>query len=193
MEDHYEVKDYAFCLMTTHVNLLLEPPGAAGALAQLMQRLAVRQTRWYVHRLEGRSGTLWESRYKSSPVETNTYLVACARSIELNPVRAGMVARPGDYPWSSYPSKTGGPPIPWLDLDPCDQGLGREAQERARRYQAFVDAAIPPDEWARMRQVLQRGQLTGTDRFVEDIAATIGTRITRRGQGRPKKELDTKT
>lgn len=66
-----------------------------------MKALAARATR-YRNRLEGRSGTLWESRYKSSVVQSDTYLLACCRYIELNPVRARMVAEATDYPWSSY-------------------------------------------------------------------------------------------
>ena len=184
---HYGVKVYALCLMTTHVHLLLQPADAPDALAQLMKRLAARQTR-YVNRLEGRTGTLWESRYQSSLVETDTYLFACARYIELNPARARMVARPEDYAWSSYHSRIGEPAIPWLDGDPCYEALGRTAQERARRYQAFVMEVIPEEEWRLIREALQRGQLTGSESFIEEIAAKIGKRITRRGQGRPKKE-----
>ena len=82
----YGVKVYAYCLMTNHVHLLLAPETMAG-LAQLMKRLAGRQTRYH-NRLEGRSGTLWESRYKSSLVDSDVYLLACSRYIELNPVRA---------------------------------------------------------------------------------------------------------
>src|SRR5881296_2637448 len=123
---HYGVKVYAFCLMTNHVHLLLEPGEAPGVLTQLMKRVAARQTR-YVNRLEGRTGTLWDSRYKSSPVETESYLLACARYIELNPVRAKLVARPEDYPWSSFRDKIGVCHTSWLDLDPCYQGLEHSA------------------------------------------------------------------
>jgi len=185
---HYGVKVYAFCLMTNHVHLLLEPGEAPGVLAQLMKRVAARQTR-YVNRLEGRTGTLWDSRYKSSPVETEAYLLACARYIELNPVRAKLVARPEDYPWSSFRDKIGVCHTSWLDLDPCYQGLGHSAPMRARLYHAFVMAAIPEEEWRLMRQAIQRGQLTGTERFTEEVAAKIGKRIALRGQGRPKKEV----
>lgn len=87
-------------------------------LLQLMKRVAARQTR-YVNRLKGRTDTLWEIRYKSSPVETERYLLACARYIELNPVRANMVARPEAYEWSSYRDKLGEHRHPWLDVDPC--------------------------------------------------------------------------
>jgi len=81
------IKVYAWCLMTNHVHLLLEPGEEFAALGRFMKRLAGRQT-YYHNRLEGRAGTLWESRYKSSPVDSNHYLLACIRYIELNPMRA---------------------------------------------------------------------------------------------------------
>jgi putative transposase len=93
------VKVYAFCLMTNHVHLLLDPGDDPMALAKLMKVLAARTTR-YRNRLEGRTGTLWESRYRSSIVQNDTYLLACTRYIELNPIRARMVAHPRDYPWA---------------------------------------------------------------------------------------------
>ena len=84
-----------------------------------MKALAARATR-YRNRLEGRTGTLWESRYKSSVVESDTYLLACCRYIELNPVRARMVAEAGDYPCSSYRTRVTDPSdSDWLDMDPC--------------------------------------------------------------------------
>ena len=63
----------------------------------LMKRLAGRQAR-YVNRLEGRSCTLWEGRYKSSPIQADRYLLACRRYVELNPLRAGMCGRTRGIP-----------------------------------------------------------------------------------------------
>jgi putative transposase len=115
----FGVKVYAYCLMTNHVHLLLAPGEAVAGLGQLMKALAARATR-YRNKLEGRSGTLWESRYKSSVVQSDTYLLACSRYIELNPVRARMVARPEDYVWSSYlPRISNSAEHDWLDSDPC--------------------------------------------------------------------------
>jgi putative transposase len=182
------VKVYAFCLMTNHVHLLLDPGETPEALAQLMKRVAARQTR-YANRLQGRTGTLWESRYKSSPVETERYLLACCRYIELNPVRAHIVAQPEDYLWSSYQDKIGMRQTPWLDIDPCYYGLGCTAQERARRYQTFITEAVPEKEWALIRQAVQRGQVTGTQQFLEAVAATVGKRVALRGPGRPRKAV----
>ena len=88
-KDLYGVKVYGFCLMTNHTHLLLEPGDTIAGLGQLMKRLAGRQTR-FANRQESRTGTLWEGRYKSSPIQTDTYLLACSRYIELNPVRAAF-------------------------------------------------------------------------------------------------------
>ena len=83
----YAVKVYGDCLMTNHVHLVLQPGERVAGLGQLMKRLAGRQTR-FVNRQERRSGTLWESRYKSSPIQTEAYLLPCYRYVELNPARA---------------------------------------------------------------------------------------------------------
>ena len=93
----YDVKVYGFCLMTNHVHLILQPGEAISGLGQLMKRLSGRQTR-FVNRQEFRTGTLWEGRYRSSPIETDAYLLACCRYVELNPVRARMSDDPAAYP-----------------------------------------------------------------------------------------------
>lgn len=180
----FGIKVYAFCLMTNHVHLLLAPGDSVAGLGQLMKALAARMTR-YRNKLEGRSGTLWESRYKSSVVETDTYLLACCRYIELNPLRARMVARVEDYPWSSYRLRMG-TDDDWLDSNPCIEALGKSASERSSRYREFVAQAIPEHELRLVRDALQRGQLTGTGRFVDEVEEIIGRRIERRGQGRPR-------
>lgn len=101
-----DIRVYAYSLMTNHVRLLLCLGEEVAAMGRLMKALAARATR-YRNRIEGRSGTLWEGRYKSSPVQTETYLLACTRYIELNPVRARMVLVAGDYAWSSYRQRIG--------------------------------------------------------------------------------------
>jgi putative transposase len=181
----YGVAVYAFCLMTNHVHLLLAPREPAG-IGKLMKRLAGRQTRHH-NRLEGRSGTLWEGRYKSSLVQREDYLLACCRYIELNPVRARMVATPQEYVWSSCRQRLGLDTVQWLDHDPGYLALGTSDTERRRRYREFLRAAIPTGEWQLMREAVQRGQLTGTARFADDVAAILGRRVERRGQGRPAK------
>lgn len=181
----FGVRIYAWCLMTNHVHLLLCPSDSSG-LGKLMKRLAGRQTRFH-NQLESRSGTLWEGRYKSSVVHNADYLLACCRYIELNPVRAYMVATPGEYRWSSYRERMGQACEGVLAADATCLFSGVSEDERRSRWFAYVRDAIPPGEWAFIREAVARGQLTGGQRFVEEVAAVIGRRVEHRGRGRPPK------
>ena len=185
-KERLECKVYAYCLMANHVHLIVVPGNQEKSLSFLMKRIAGRQTR-YVNKLEKRSGTLWEGRYKSSPISTNEYLLACSRYIELNPVRAGIVAEPKSYRWSSYGAKVGRAEQEWLDLDFQYLGLATTAAERQLKYRDFVRETIPESETERIRQAVQRGQLTGKQRFIEEMEMKVGRRIEFRGPGRPGK------
>ena len=98
--DEAECKLHAYVLMTNHVHLLLTP-----RKAEAVQKLIISLGRRYVqyfNRSYRRTGTLWDSRYKSSLVQAETYLLACQRYIELNPVRAALGDDPAHYHWTSY-------------------------------------------------------------------------------------------
>ena len=138
-----DIEVFAWCLMTNHVHLILNPGANAQSIGLLMKRLAARQTR-YINKCKRRTGTLWEGRYKASPIQTDAYLLQCCRYIELNPVRAAMVTQPEEYEWSSYRAKIGLETFGILDLDPCYLGL--ESPEET--YRAFVEAGISPDEYS---------------------------------------------
>jgi putative transposase len=177
---------YAYCLMTNHVHLVLDPGAEGENLSLLMKRVAGRQTR-FVNCREKRSGTLWEGRFRSSPISTDDYLLACCRYVELNPLRAGIVADPAAYRWSSYVGKVGGERVDWLDLDPAYLGLGASAEEREACYRRWTLDAVDEEELELMRRSIQRGGLTGGSRFVDEVATLLGKRIEPRGPGRPKK------
>jgi putative transposase len=177
---------YAYCQMTNHIHLIVDPGDNPESLALLMKRVAARQTR-FVNALEGRTGSLWEGRYKSSAIETDRYLLACCRYVELNPVRARMVGAPEDYLWSSYRHKVGLAESPVVDLDPCYLAMGGAHRERVARYRRWVAEAIPPGEWRLIRDAVQRGQLTGSQGFVEQVQQRIGRRVAQRGRGRPRR------
>jgi len=185
-KDAFGVRVYAFCLMTNHVHLLLAPE-SAGALGLLMKRLAGRQTQHH-NRAEGRRGTLWEGRYKSSPVQSDSYLMACVRYIELNPVRARMVASPEDYFWSSsqrWFARSN--PYPWLDPIPFPEEFGTDWTRQSEQYKCFLHEAIPEGEWELIRDSVTRCQLTGDSRFVDEVEKILGRRLEHRRPGRPKK------
>jgi putative transposase len=186
----YAIKVFAYCLMTNHVHLLLQPDEDEASISKFMKVVAARQTR-YRNRLEGRTGTLWESRYKSSLVDRQSYLLACERYIELNPVRAKMVADPAHYRWSSYRRKMGLAQDHVVDLDSAYLELAGTDIERRACYRQFIEAGVSASEYQLIRESLQRGQLTGQQQFLDEIEAIIGRRVEQRGPGRPRKEVVT--
>jgi len=179
-------KVYAFCLMTNHVHLVVDPGNHPENLSLLMKRLAGRQTR-FVNKMEKRSGSLWEGRFKSSPINANEYLLACCRYVELNPLRAGMVEEPWQYPWSSCRAKAGFAELPWLDLDPFYMSFGNTFENRAAEYRTWLRETIPENELQLIREATQRGELTGNRMFEREISEKLGRRIELRGPGRPRK------
>ncbi len=178
-------KVYAYCLMTNHVHLVVDPGDRVENLGLLMKRVAGRQTR-YINKIEKRSGSLWEGRYKSSPIEANEYLIACCRYVELNPVRAGLVKDPAQYRWSSCSAKSGIEEQPWVDLDPFYLSFGNSAQKRAEKYMQWLGEAVSDDELNLIRGATQRGQLISGKKFAEEVSRKIDRRIELRGPGRPK-------
>ncbi len=150
-----------------------------------MKRLAGRQAA-FVNKQEQRSGALWEGRFKASPVQRDTYLLACCRYVEMNPARAGMVAGPRQYRWSSYRERMGLAGRSLLDRDAGYLALGDDETQRRQRYQAYVQQGASDQEMALVRSAWARNQLTGNPRFVDEIERRIGQRIECRGRGKPK-------
>src|SRR5690242_6535614 len=91
---------HAYCLMTNHVHLLVTPPDEH-ACSMLMYQVGSGYVP-YFNRRHQRTGTLWEGRFRSCLVESREYVLSCHRYIELNPVRASMIASASAYPWSSH-------------------------------------------------------------------------------------------
>ena len=183
----FSIQVLSYCLMTNHIHLVVVPGDDTAAISKLMRVLAGRQTR-HVNKLERRSGTLWEGRFKASLIDTERYLLACCRYVDLNPVRAMMVAAPEEYKWSSFRGRADFSHDPILDRHPVFEALGEFPEQRARAYYRFVTRGTSDDELSIIRQALQRNQLTGDARFKIEIEARIGRRLSARAQGRPKKE-----
>ena len=181
----YEVKVYGYCLMTNHVHILLDPGSNVDSLALVMKRVAGKFARRFNGR-HNRTGSLWESRFKSSPIQTDPYLLACCRYIDLNPVRAGIVEHPGTYPWSSFRQKASASAETWIDSDPCYAALGKTMGRRMQSYARFVTEGIPADgEIELIRRALNSGKLTGNGQFIDAVEMTTGERIELVPPGRP--------
>jgi putative transposase len=184
--NRFDVEVHSFCLMTNHVHLLVSPGPEAHLVSAFMRMLAARQTR-YVNKQEHRTGTLWEGRFKASLVDSSSYLLACHRYIELNPVRAGMVGHPAEYAWSSYRHHAGIEHTKWLDEHEELRALGPDSRARQKAYAALVEEGISEEEYGVIRTAWRRNQVTGPDRFREELERRSGRRLSTAGPGRPGK------
>lgn len=174
---------HAYVLMTNHVHLLVTP-AAADSVPRLMQSVGRRYVR-HVNDSHGRTGTLWEGRYRASPVDSDGYLLACQRYIELNPVRARMVAAPRDYPWSSHAANAAGAADPLVRPHPLYLALGQSPEARQQAYRQLFEQALDEDLVAEVRAATQGGWAIGGERFKEEIAARLRRRVTPLPPGRP--------
>jgi putative transposase len=175
---------HAYALMTNHVHLLMTGD-RPGSVASLMHRVGSRYVR-RVNEDRGRTGTLFEGRYRACLVESDRYLLTCTRYIELNPMRAGMVDHPALYRWSSYRANAGLEPTGLIA--PRDEylQLGRSCEERAHAYRALFDCMIPVPVLDEIRLQLNRGCVLGSVGFAESIAQRSGRRAHVVDPGRPR-------
>ena len=174
---------HAYVLMTNHVHLLLTP-----RKAELVPKLVISLGRRYVqhvNRRYGRTGTLWDSRYRSSLVDADAYLLACQRYIELNPVRAGMVEAPEHYRWTSYHANAMGRSDAMLTPHPLYLAFGREAGERQANYRELVRAQFAHATLSAIRLALGQCQPLGDAKFHTEIERRTGLRREVRPRGRP--------
>jgi putative transposase len=181
---------HAYVLMTNHVHLLLTPSHAE-SLPRTMQSLGRRYVR-HINWSHKRTGTMWEGRYRAAPIDSEAYFLACCRYIELNPVRARMVAHPRDYDWSSYRAHADGLKDPLVSDHPLYRRLGRTAGERQREYRGLFRAKLGEDFLAALRAATNGGWALGNDRFKRQIAKMAGRRAAPLPKGRPKAQLNDK-
>jgi putative transposase len=176
---------HAYVLMTNHVHLLLTPEDANGA-SLLMKYVG----QYYVHHVNQtyrRTGTLWEGRFKSCLAQNQTYVLACYRYIELNPVRAGMVACPGEYQWSSHAANADGGAL-GETLTPHPEFLALGASDALRReaYRALFADELDPRLTRAIRESTNGNVALGNPRFQAEIETMLQRRARRGVPGRPR-------
>ena len=171
---------HAYVLMTNHVHLLVTPHAEDG-ISKMIQRLG----RYYVQYFNytyRRSGTLWEGRYKASLIDSDAYALTCYRYIELNPLRAGMVGHPAEYPWSSYRGNALGEDDALLTPHPLFLALGDSAIERQAVYRTLFEAHFDERTLDEVRSSINKAWVLGSEHFREKIA----TQLNRRASPLPK-------
>lgn len=176
---------HAWVLMTNHVHLLVTPnaPGAASRAVQALGRRYVR----YVNRAHGRTGTLWEGRFRACAVHAPEYLFRCMQYIELNPVRAAMVDEPGEYRWSSYRRNALGFDDQLVSQHPLYSALAATKEAQRLAYRALFDAPIDAPMLAHIRSATAAGHLLAGERATKAVEAAEGRRLGPAPRGRPRK------
>jgi putative transposase len=149
--------------MTNHVHFLVSPE-TAESTGRMMQSLGRRYVRFFNDRYH-RTGTLWEGRYKSTLVDTDTYFFMVATYIEMNPVRARMVAHPEEYPWSSFAANALGRSNPLLTPHELYLALARNHEERQQIYRQLFIHKPEPHLVACLRSATNKGWAFGSDAF----------------------------
>ncbi len=147
---------HAYVLMPNHVHLLVTPPTDT-ALSKAMQSLGRRYVRWFNDKY-GRTGTLWEGRFRSTVIDADRYLLACSRYIELNPVRAGIVNSPELYRWSSYSHHAGVLVDPLVIDHPLVWALGNTPFERQLAYRRLFEVDLEAEFVQALRSATNRGR-----------------------------------
>lgn len=162
---------HAYALMTNHVHLLLTPTHEESA-SKMMKELAQLASRRTTARK--RTGALWEGRFRSSIVETATYLLRCYRYVELNPVRAALVRDPAQYPWSSCRSNAYGEFSPVITPHPQFLALADDEAARRDAYRTLLGNRVSEGELAFFRNRSRGGFVIGEPDFEHDISRASG-------------------
>jgi putative transposase len=172
---------HAYVLMPNHVHLLVTPQ-TAGDVGRVVQALGRRYVRWFNDR-HARTGALFEGRYRSTVVDADRYVLTCMRYVELNPVRAGLVAQPRDFPWSSHRHHVGRAVDPLIIDHPVYWALGNTPFERQAAYLQLFEQSPSAVELAAIRHSTHGGWLLGSAETVTRLSPT--RRPLARKAGRP--------
>lgn len=175
---------YGYCLMSNHIHMIIQP-SHKDSLSKMIKMIAGRYTR-YINKVYNRTGTIWEGRFKSSPIQKESYLQACIRYIEMNPLRAKIVADLKEYPWSSYNKRAYGKSDPILDIDPYYLELGKTNAERINAYRTWFNNLIPKEELDCIKVGVERSLPIGSGGFSTDLSKRLGMEIGVRPRGRPR-------
>ena len=176
---------HAFVLMDNHFHLLATP-STPEALPKTMQALGRRYVRHF-NTVHGRSGTLWEGRYRSTVLQARAHLLACMAYMDLNPVRAGLVEQASDYAWSSYGIYAGLRTDFQLSVPALVWALGNTPFARESAYRDLVQRGVSAELVALLTDSVLHGWAVGDSDFVARMQQETSRRLVRAKPGRPAK------
>jgi putative transposase len=181
----FRVALHAYVLMDNHFHLLLTPETEDG-VPKMMQAVGRRYVRYFNDR-HRRTGTLWEGRYRSTLIESERYLIVCMVYLDLNPVRAGMVAQPADHLWSSHRHYIGQVFERYLTPHPLYWELGNTPFAREAAYAKMVHAGLSAPQQHALTQATLHGWALGDEAFMARLQTATPRRVLPEQPGRPHK------
>ncbi|MEO7953256.1 MAG: transposase [Polaromonas sp.] len=179
----FDVAVHAYVLMENHFHLLATPRTDKG-LPQMMQAVGRSYVR-YFNDLQGRSGTLWEGRYRSTIIQGDMYVLPCMAYMDMNPVRAGVVVGAGDFPWSSYGHYAGLRTDKLITPQPLYWSLGNTPFSREAAYAEMVRSGLAAGQQAALTESALSGWVLGTTEFVANLQKHTTRRVYKVKAGRP--------
>lgn len=183
----FHVAVHAYVLLPNQVRLLMTPSDQQG-LARIMQWVG----RYYVpyfNQKYGRSGTLWEGRYRTSVIEAQRYLLQCCHYIEMSVVREEIVSDMCEYPWSSAMHHVGSRRDPALTPHALYWGLGNTPFDREIAYRKQAEEGLPMQVMQEMDTALQKGWVLGSESYRQQLLERFGRPVGPGKRGRPRKVM----
>ncbi len=177
------VKIHAYVLMTNHIHILATANSSNGI--SLMMQKTGRFYVPYINHKYTRTGTLWEGRFKSALVDSDFYVLACMRYIEMNPVRAHMVDAPQDYKWSSYGYNAFDQLDRLVTSHASYLGLSRVEKQRRSKYIDLFSEHLDEKVLRAIRNCAQTGTPLGSSQFIQQIEDKLKVNVGYSRRGRP--------
>ena len=171
--ERFGCRIHGFCFMTNHIHLVVQSGDVS--LSRIMQNLTLRFTKW-VNYTQSRTGHIFQGRYKALLLDADAYLMELVRYVHLNPVRAGMVASPDDYPWSGHHAYMGKEKLPWLTTDWVLSMYSNDKQKARQRYETFVAEGIGETRRNEFHDGTCDGRILGDDNFADEAFAKANQR-----------------
>ena len=182
---------HAYVFMTNHIHLLATP-FYADSISKTLQSVGRRYVQYFNFTYK-RTGTLGGGRYRSTVIDTESYLLKLMHYIDMNPVRAGMTTHPREYPWSSYARYATGDDSAnsaWLEAHQQYEALGANKNAQQAAYRQLFRQTMPVADLNTIREATHKGWALGNDRFREEIESLGARRAASKGRGRPRKEVE---
>jgi putative transposase len=180
-----KVSIHAYVLMDNHVHILLST-NEPRHISRVMQHIGRKYVPYFNHKY-GKSGTLWEGRFKGSMIESEQYLLCCYRYIELNPVRANMVKKPEEWKWSSYACNAYGENNPLIRPHEVYLAIDKDEEKRVEYYRASFRQVLDSSLINDLRSAVQTGTPLGNDKFKVEVEKILGVKVGYAKRGRPKR------